>query len=193
MLKISVLPQSTLSSELPWWLRYLRICLQCRRPWFNPWVGKISWRRAWQPTLVFLPGEPPWTEEHGGLQCLGLQRVRHDWVTKHSVTYVEQESEARIRCYSYCPGEFHVVSGPWRWKERLHPLRLPVRCSDSDLHLNASRGCLGPTSQFRDTSRWGWRRVWQPTPVLLPGKFHGPRTLQATVHGIAKSQTRLRD
>ena len=24
---------------------------------FNPWVGKIPWRRKWQPTLVFLPGE----------------------------------------------------------------------------------------------------------------------------------------
>ena len=27
------------------------------RDWFNPWVGKIPWRRAWQPTPVFLPGE----------------------------------------------------------------------------------------------------------------------------------------
>ena len=25
--------------------------------WFNPWVGKIPWRRNWQPTPVFLPGE----------------------------------------------------------------------------------------------------------------------------------------
>ena len=24
---------------------------------FDPWVGKIPWRRAWQPTLVFLPRE----------------------------------------------------------------------------------------------------------------------------------------
>ena len=24
---------------------------------FYPWVGKILWRRAWQPTPVFLPGE----------------------------------------------------------------------------------------------------------------------------------------
>ena len=39
------------------WLRRLSICLQCRRHRFNPWVGKISWRRKWQPTLVFLPGK----------------------------------------------------------------------------------------------------------------------------------------
>ena len=44
----------------------------------------IPWRRAWQPTPVFFPGESPWTEESGGLQSMGSQRVRHNWVTKHS-------------------------------------------------------------------------------------------------------------
>ena len=52
--------------------------LQCRRPGFDPWVGKIPWRRAWQPTPVFLSGESSWTEEPGRLQSVGLQRVRHD-------------------------------------------------------------------------------------------------------------------
>ena len=33
------------------------VCLQCGRPRFNPWVGKIFWRRKWQPTAVFLPGK----------------------------------------------------------------------------------------------------------------------------------------
>ena len=28
-----------------------------RRPGFDPWVGKIPWRREWLPTPVFLPGE----------------------------------------------------------------------------------------------------------------------------------------
>ena len=39
---------------------------------------KIPWRRAWQPTPVFLPGE-----FHGqrSLQSMGSQRVRHDWAT----------------------------------------------------------------------------------------------------------------
>jgi len=26
---------------------------------FDPWIGNIPWGRAWQPTLVFLPGEFP--------------------------------------------------------------------------------------------------------------------------------------
>ena len=41
-----------------------------------PAVGKIPWRRAWQPTPVFLPGESPWTEEPRGLQPMG-------WATVH--------------------------------------------------------------------------------------------------------------
>ena len=43
----------------PWRLRWLRICLQRLRPGFDPWVGKIPWRREWQPSPVFLPGEFP--------------------------------------------------------------------------------------------------------------------------------------
>ena len=50
----------------------------------NPWVGKIPWRRTWQPTPVFFPEESPWTEEHGGLQSTGLQRDGLDWATKQT-------------------------------------------------------------------------------------------------------------
>ena len=32
-------------------------CRKCKRHGFNPWVGKIPWRRKWQPAPVFLPGE----------------------------------------------------------------------------------------------------------------------------------------
>ena len=31
--------------------------LKCGRPGFDPWVGKIPWRREWLPTPVFLPRE----------------------------------------------------------------------------------------------------------------------------------------
>ena len=33
------------------------LCLQCWKPGFNPWVGKIPWRRKRQPPPVFLPGK----------------------------------------------------------------------------------------------------------------------------------------
>ena len=60
--------------------RWYRICLQCRRPWFNPRVGKIPWRREWLPVAIFLPGE-----FHGqrSLVCYSPwdHRVKHGWAT----------------------------------------------------------------------------------------------------------------
>ena len=44
---------------------------QCKRWEFNPWVRNVPWRRAWQPTPVFLPGESHgqrgawWATVHG--------------------------------------------------------------------------------------------------------------------------------
>ena len=32
-------------------------CRRRKRSWFSPWVRKMPWRRAWQPTPVVLPGE----------------------------------------------------------------------------------------------------------------------------------------
>ena len=44
-----------------------------KRHGFSPWVGKILWRTAWQPTPVFLPRESP-----GGLPSIGSQRIDHE-------------------------------------------------------------------------------------------------------------------
>ena len=55
-----------------------------KRCGFDSLMGKIPWRRIWQPTIVFLPGESPWTEEPdklqftGSLQSMGSQRGGRD-------------------------------------------------------------------------------------------------------------------
>ena len=54
-------------------------CRRCKRSWF----GQIPWRRKWQPTPVFLSGKSPWTEDPGGQQSMGSQRVRHNWARGH--------------------------------------------------------------------------------------------------------------
>ena len=41
---------------------------------FDPWVGKIPWRRAWG----ILAGRIPWTEEPGGLQSMRSRNVERD-------------------------------------------------------------------------------------------------------------------
>jgi len=53
-------------------------CRKCKRHRFDPWFGKIPWRRAWKPTPVFLPGKSPWTEQLGRLLFMGSQRFGND-------------------------------------------------------------------------------------------------------------------
>ena len=60
------------SLGLPWWLRRERRCLQCRRCGFDPWVGKIPWRRERLLTPVFLPGE-----SHGQRSLAGCSPWGH--------------------------------------------------------------------------------------------------------------------
>ena len=43
------------------------------------YTPKQNWRRKWQPTPVFLPGESQRWRGPGGLPSMGLHRVRHDW------------------------------------------------------------------------------------------------------------------
>jgi len=46
-----------------------------KRHRFDPWGGKISWKRAWQPTPVFLPGE---SMNRGAWQA-AVHRVAQNW------------------------------------------------------------------------------------------------------------------
>ena len=70
---------------LPWWLNGKESSCQCRRHGFHPWVGKIPWRRAWQPISVFLPGE-----SHGQRSLAGYSpwgRKKSD-TTEHIITEI---------------------------------------------------------------------------------------------------------
>ena len=59
-------------SRAPQWLSGKRIHLQDRRFGFDSWVGKTPWRRKWQLTLVFLPGEA-----HGQRSLVGSSSCGH--------------------------------------------------------------------------------------------------------------------
>ena len=72
---------------LPWWLSGKESACRCRRCGFDPWVGKIPWRRKWPPTAVFFAWKTPWTEEPGGLQFHGVaKRVGYDLVSEPACT-----------------------------------------------------------------------------------------------------------
>ena len=72
---------------------------------FDPWVRKIPWRRDWQPTPVFLPGE-----SHGRRSLVGYgpwgRRVGHDLATRTARTL--HPSPERRPCVSpKCPSSPH--------------------------------------------------------------------------------------
>ena len=64
---------------------------QCRRHEFDPRVRKISWRSAWQPTLVFLPGE-----SHGHRSLVGYT----PWGRKESDTTEHASTVHCIQCFA---------------------------------------------------------------------------------------------
>ena len=107
--------------------------LQCGRPGFDPWVGKIPWRRERLPTPVF-------------------------W-----------------------PAEFHGLYSPWGCKESdmtewLKILGLPLWLSWQRIHLQCGRPGFYPW-----VGKIPWRRERLLTPVLLPGEFHGQRSLAGSI------------
>ena len=65
---------------------------QCRRRGFDPWVGEIPWRWAWQPTLVFLPGE-----SHGQRSLVGASPWGHKELHTIEVTYHTGSNAATLR------------------------------------------------------------------------------------------------
>ena len=69
-------------------------------PGFDPWVAKIPWRWAWQPTPVFLPGE-----FHGQRSLVGYS----PWGHKESDVTERLNTSLRASAKGYClhfPGLF---------------------------------------------------------------------------------------
>ena len=54
----------------------------------DPWVGKIPWRRAWQPTLVFLPGELHGQRSLAGYSPCGCKELDPTEMTLHTCTHL---------------------------------------------------------------------------------------------------------
>ena len=83
-------------------------------PGFDPWVGKIPWRRKWQPTPVFLPGK-----SHGQRNLVGYrsQRVRHDWVTPFSLSREPSGSSTPLKRFALFQTQVHSI---YLWPALLH-------------------------------------------------------------------------
>ena len=94
---------------------------QYRRPGFDPWIRKIPWRRKWQPTPVFLPGE-----SHGQRKLVGYSR----WGCKESDTTKQLTHTHRALC-SWMRGEWSRTEGTCLHYEGLEEhVWMPLGTSD---------------------------------------------------------------
>ena len=74
--------------------------------------------REWQPTTVFLPGRILWTEEPGGLQFMGSQRVRHDWATNTPRCFKETKEHCQKNLNFQTKRNYWVLSRVWNFIPR---------------------------------------------------------------------------
>ena len=100
---------------LPWWLRWQRIYLQCKRCRFDPWVRKSTWRRAWQPTPVFLPGEFHGHRSLVGYSPWGLKEL--DTTEWRTLTTFWGKNHSLCCLKATDPQRGYVTSRRWVWTQ----------------------------------------------------------------------------
>ena len=113
-------------------------CRRCKRLRFDPWVKKIPWRRAWQSTPAFLPGE---SQGQRSLACYS------SWGCKELDTN-EAPEHARMHksLHSRATPEKHLV--PFCWTQALQiPYKAEKMISWTQMLLKS--GARGPFITYR--------------------------------------------
>ena len=82
-----------------------------RRGGLSPWVGKISWRRVWQPTPVFWPGESHGERSLVGCSPKGCKESYMTEATEHSHTYISSLLSLPPNTQSTHLGHHRALSG----------------------------------------------------------------------------------
>ena len=151
---------------LPCWLRWWRICLQCRRPRFDPWARKIPWWTEWLATLVLLPEESH--AQRSLVGSTGLHRVGQDWVTNTSPFTPNlphhknfQKCGMKCRLQSPRPRAIQTLQGGTHTCFTCIPndSHNKVSLVDPDLTLHSSRSLGGWALDQKPACDWGGLRV----------------------------------
>ena len=148
---------STLAWKIPWTEEPGRLQSMGSLRVGHDWTTSLSlftfmhWRRKWQPTPVFFPGESQGWGEPGGLLSMGLHRVGHDWRNLAAAAaadmYLEMELLSRM-----------VVLVLIFWKTFILfstivvPIYIPIN----------SVGAFSFLHILSNTSFW-WEPLWQVT------------------------------
>ena len=99
----------------------VKLCLQCGRPGFNPWVRKMPWRRKRQPTPILLPGKfHGWRSlvSYSPWDCKELDMTEQ----LHSLTHIDLGGKRDSQ-------SFKIEVTFWRWKREKIQLGRDIRRS----------------------------------------------------------------
>ena len=123
--------QKPRSMGLPRWYRGKESTCQCRRnkrSGFNPWVRKISWRRAWKPSPVFLLGASHGQRNLGGYSpCCHKESDTTEGLTQRHAAMLRMNPTIALvtdcgespwqmsQIPSYQPFLLPALCGPWPW------------------------------------------------------------------------------
>ena len=142
------------------------VCLQCRRPGFDPWVGKIPWRRKWQPTPSILAWKIPWTEEPGRLQSMGFQSWTK-WPTEQTLANSRKMIGSKLKFVKLTPTE------SWELSDLGDFLKLCGFCYPKK---------KGNTGKIYDlvTRGIGYTSDYIFSPVSYKGEYSKRKTLEKT-------------
>ena len=83
-------------------------CRRCKRRGVSPWVGKIPWRRAWQPTPLFLPGE-----SHGQRSLVGYSPWGHRESDAAEAEHTCTHAHTHTHTHTSLLQPSHHVLPPW--------------------------------------------------------------------------------
>ena len=98
----------------PWWLNSKESSCPCRRHGFNPWLGKIPWRREWQLTPLSCLENSRDRGAWWAIQSMGLHRVGHDSATKEQLC--SQIALKLLEGIGITDGLVNtVIAGPYLW------------------------------------------------------------------------------
>ena len=107
---------------------------------FDPWVGKIPWRRAWKDIPIFLPGE-----SHGQRSWTGyIHRVGHDWSDSMHACRYTRKSCFLLLIYRPAPYSSALLafSHPGHFPEHFSGVHVPLElmlldCTQSQTQIQA--------------------------------------------------------
>ena len=135
---------------------------QCKRCWtrrFHPWVGNIPWRRAWQPTPVFFPGE-----SHGQRSLVGYSPwgCKESDMTECACMHTRTDAHTHARAHTLLSGRRWFREGSGSPDSSALLCRGPGRGRAA---THTKHFCFSPPSSSKKT----WQPARRaPAPWFLP-------------------------